>query len=84
MAEWRDDAACAGTPDVWWYPTDRKGETRTSEPRRLEPQAQALCNACPVKAACLDYGLTQQWGSYGGLHQDQIRREGNQLRKTAA
>lgn len=81
---WREDAACAGTPDVWWFPKDRKDATRLSTPRHLAPEAQALCNTCPVKAPCLAYGMTQQWGSYGGLHQDQIRRERHQNRREVA
>lgn len=60
-----DRPACAGLGDLFF------GETQGSNPSR-EAVAKQLCDACPLKAACLDSALeggdrTQQ-GFRGGLN----------------
>ena len=55
--EWIHDALCAqiGTPELW-FPA--KGGT-------AEP-AKNICRDCPVQPQCLDYGMDQEFGIYGG------------------
>jgi len=55
--DWTADALCAqiGAPELW-FPA--KGGT-------AQP-AKDICSECPVAAACLDYGMDQEFGIYGG------------------
>lgn len=56
---WADQAACADTNPNLFFP-DRGGSAR---------QAKTVCQACPVRAECLDYA--RRWhivhGVWGGL-----------------
>ncbi|WP_405695206.1 WhiB family transcriptional regulator [Streptomyces coelicoflavus] len=72
-ADWRDRALCA-TPAglaVDWFPNPADDQGIT--------EAQAVCAACPVAAACLRDALAQEggshpeyrWGVRGGLTGDQ-------------
>src|SRR5438876_923987 len=66
---WRHRAACAGlasaAEDVFF--------DGTPEADRL---AKAICASCPVKAECLAYalGTCQEYGVWGGLTEQEIRR----------
>lgn len=57
--EWMRLALCAQIDPDLWYPQ------RGASPRT----AKQVCAACPVRAACLDYALTndERYGIYGGL-----------------
>lgn len=65
---WRDLALCATSrdPDRWY-----------SEARSVVQEAQAICAACPVRAACAEYGVEnmESWGVWGGLTPDERREE---------
>jgi len=68
---WRDDAACKGSPAVWWFPEAREAES--------ESKAINICKGCPVIEECLYYGLKrEQFGIYGGKTETErmrMRRE---------
>lgn len=34
---------------------------------RIEAEAKALCATCPAQAACLEFGMSAEFGIYGGL-----------------
>lgn len=36
-------------------------------------EAKAVCTRCPVRAACLDRGLFEPWGVWGGLTTEERR-----------
>lgn len=56
---WTVDAACAGSsPALFFSP---KGNTH------LVRKAKAICDTCPVKDDCLEFGLTEPIGIWGGL-----------------
>jgi WhiB family redox-sensing transcriptional regulator len=57
--QWMRQAACRGAPADLWF--SERGES-TSE-------GIAVCEGCPVKAACLEYALShgQHWGTWGGM-----------------
>lgn len=56
---WMDDAACAELPpDMWFADTTHWADTR---------KAIEVCDTCPVKTLCADYGRDEKWGVYGGL-----------------
>lgn len=54
--DWMNDALCAQVGGDLWFPP-QGGYCR---------EAHAICDRCPVKAACLQYGidndLTGTWG----------------------
>lgn len=61
--EWMDHASCATLPpeqaDQMFFPT----------PTQIASQNMAkqfYCGPCPVKTECLTFGMTQEFGMYGG------------------
>ena len=70
---WRGDAACRSTDAQHFFAP--LAEPRDARSRR-ERAARALCRACPVQKACLDYALRVQepYGIWGGLTELERRR----------
>lgn len=61
---WQDDAACKGMdPDLFF--TER-GDS-TSDPK-------AVCATCSVTAECLEDGLWERFGIWGGLSERERRK----------
>lgn len=62
--KWQDRAACRDKPTEWWFANNgRKPYSKTNQ------RALAVCEACPVRAECLDYALEipPPWhGIFGG------------------
>jgi len=63
-----EEAACrtVGDPDAWFI------DYWTADPDELWRMKLAMdvCNECPIKAKCLEVGLTDpeiKWGIWGGL-----------------
>jgi hypothetical protein len=50
---------CTSDPDLWFAET--KGRERT---------AKAICQACPLRRECLEVGLTEEHGTWGGLSRE--------------
>lgn len=51
---WIERALCVGTPIIWWAPPfATRQDSQFSRAWAPDPQAYALCEACPVKADCL-------------------------------
>lgn len=74
-ASWRNRAACRGIdPDIFFPVTDEDAEP-----------AKAICNACPVREACLEFALAarEREGVWGGATERERRRIVRQRRKTA-
>lgn len=74
-ANWRNRAACRGIdPDIFFPVTDEEAEP-----------AKAVCNACPVREACLEFALAarEREGVWGGATERERRRIVRQRRKTA-
>lgn len=69
---WRERAICKDSDPDAWYPTESSGY----------PDAERLCDPCPVKAECLQYALEndEQEGVWGGLRP----RRRNKLRRASA
>ena len=55
---WITEGICAtrNDPDFWF-----------SETGGNNLPAKRVCQACPVRAQCLEYGLDEKWGVWGGL-----------------
>jgi len=65
MRAWQDNAACKNSPTEWFYP----------EGAEINPDALYLCETCPVRNECRDYGVVyEEWGIWGGLTASQRRR----------
>ena len=71
MAGWVDHAACAGMDvDVFFL-------------SGFESQALAVCASCPVRLQCLDAGLEETDGVWGGLTPKRRRSERTRRRRMA-
>lgn len=68
LGDWVDQAACRDSDLATFFPLI--GD------RRTYLAAVAICQDCPVQAACLDYAITNriQFGVWGGLNVDRRRR----------
>lgn len=67
--DWHALAACRGADPSLFFP--KPGDTRTVR------AAQRICDGCPVKEQCRDFGLGEQAGIWGGLtgkQRVQVRR----------
>jgi WhiB family transcriptional regulator, redox-sensing transcriptional regulator len=64
--DWRGDAACRDLDTAVFFPEDDQGVA----------EAKAVCAACPVRDACLDFALItrQDDGVWGGLDESERRR----------
>jgi WhiB family redox-sensing transcriptional regulator len=78
---WRGAAECRRDNAVHFFAPSHF--ERKEEKDLREGQARALCRACPVQKACLEYSLAVQepHGIWGGLNELERRRT---LRKRAA
>ncbi|HUK73791.1 MAG TPA: WhiB family transcriptional regulator [Streptosporangiaceae bacterium] len=68
-AAWQDRARCAeADPDLWFSPDGR---------RDIAAAAKRVCEACPVRAQCLDHAVTLMPlpldGIWAGLTHAQLR-----------
>jgi WhiB family redox-sensing transcriptional regulator len=77
MRTWKDRAACrdAEAEDVDFF-SDNKGKSGAREVEK----AKAVCAGCTVRDECLEAGLAEQFGVWGGL----IPHERKQLRRLRA
>lgn len=70
--EWRGQSACVDSPTgaKLFFPVGVTG------PAEIQiRQAKAVCQACPVQTACLDYAITtnQEYGIWGGTSEEERR-----------
>jgi WhiB family transcriptional regulator, redox-sensing transcriptional regulator len=74
-SSWRDQAACRGLdPEIFYPVSDDEADA-----------AKAVCAACPVRGACLEYALAnrERDGIWGGATERERRRMIRQRRKSA-
>ena len=72
---WRQRAACRGVdPDIFYPVTDDDAE-----------DAKAICRACPVQQACLEWALQsrEKDGVWGGATERERRRILRRRRRSA-
>lgn len=74
--EWMAEGHCRHYPPSVFFPSDGVGVDR----------ARQICSECPVKAACLDYALTNgiDHGVWGGCSERERRRLQKRRRQDAA
>jgi hypothetical protein len=73
---WRDHAVCIPHDPNWFHP-EVVHKKESPEYKQFTKMALAICEHCPVKAPCLEYGMTQRYGIWGGKtsgQRDSMRR----------
>lgn len=65
--EWMRQALCGGHDGDFWFPEwgGRYAATR---------KAKEVCGECPVRLECLEWGMREEHGIYGGLNKHERRR----------
>lgn len=75
---WRDRARCldaVNEPGDWaLFPEDRFAVGSTEYLQRVDEVRADFCAQCPVRVQCLRDGLTEEYGMFGGLTQDERRQ----------
>jgi WhiB family redox-sensing transcriptional regulator len=67
VADWRARAACAGYPNILFFPSSDGPDEPTLE------RAKAICSVCAVADECLEYALetNQRAGIWGGTSEQE-------------
>ncbi|HEY9367537.1 WhiB family transcriptional regulator [Streptomyces sp.] len=74
--DWMRRGACRKEDPELWFPLgDGDGFTDQID------KARALCRSCPVVLRCLSFGLTQEYGIWGGTTEKERRGLRRQLPK---
>lgn len=60
--DWLDEIACHDKPEEWFF----RSEERGGGPHFWD-KARAVCAGCPVRDACLAWGMDTDHGMFGGL-----------------
>ena len=78
---WRKDAACRDTSPDLFFPVGTTGQALVQI-----DQARAVCEACPVQAACLQFALAtnQDSGIWGGTSEEERRTIRRQIAREKA
>lgn len=71
---WLDLAACLGMDTELFFARDREGRGRSNGHYKA---GKAICATCPVRARCLEFGLGEEHGVWGGT----TERERRNLRR---
>ncbi len=75
LGAWADRAACCDAPaDVDFF-----AEGRGLAGKQEIENAKAICGGCPVRLSCLEAGISEEFGVWGGLDTGERKR----LRKSA-
>lgn len=75
--EWTELALCAQVAPDLWFPEKAEGFNSTRE-------AKKTCAACEVRAECLEAGLDERFGIWGGLSERERRKIVRERRGEAA
>lgn len=60
--DWLSKSLCKNRHiDLWYPPLD------SDTPEKYYSVAKEVCRRCPVWKECLDNGVTETWGMWGGL-----------------
>ena len=74
---WITQAACRGHNPDMWFPVGIKGKYALQHPNPDVQRAKTVCDACPVKVACLQFALNfergrgTRHGIWGGMTEEQ-------------
>ena len=59
---WMESASCRKRKNDFWYPP-----LDTDVPDNYYAIGREVCHRCPVWSSCLDAGIDEKWGMWGGL-----------------
>ena len=59
---WMEEASCRKRKNDFWYPP-----LDTDVPDNYYAIGREVCHRCPVWEKCLDAGIDEKWGMWGGL-----------------
>jgi WhiB family transcriptional regulator, redox-sensing transcriptional regulator len=76
---WYQDAACKGMNPKLFY---AEGQSQASI--EIVRRAREVCAGCSVRGECLEVGLTQDLGVWGGMSVEERRAVKRQRRRSAA
>lgn len=81
--DWDQDAACKDTDPEVFFPEDLPSRNRADKlyQQQVTLTALATCGRCPVRELCLDFGLDEEWGIWGGTLPSQRQKLRNYTRK---
>lgn len=67
--DWIDQAACNGMDPELFFPEDLQTRSRRDQEsaRQIQTQALLICAGCPVRQRCLEYGMNDEYGIFGGM-----------------
>lgn len=78
--KWKKQAACRGMDPALFFA--ERGDNTAGRPPKQHPfrehKMKAVCRACPVRVECLEYGLNEREGVWGGMtevERRQVRRQ---------
>jgi WhiB family redox-sensing transcriptional regulator len=72
MTHFPNDSLCRDyDPELWFPLTDEA--VRPALYRAAAVDAKAICAQCPVRGACLQFGMDIPFGIFGGLTPDERR-----------
>jgi WhiB family redox-sensing transcriptional regulator len=74
---WQRDALCQEIGVEVFFPPDDKPVSRD-----FYRQAKRICNNCPVIAECLEFGISEQYGVWGGTTPQERVKIREQRRKS--
>lgn len=77
---WMARAACADADLSLFFPEQKRGYHAIS----VVQAALAVCAGCPVRPECLEYGLSERFGVWGGTTEGKRRHIRYQRRNGAA
>ena len=75
---WRKDAACRGKPTATFFPE------RGPEEKLAVAAAKEICASCAVRQRCLEIGMSESRGIWGGLTPPERRRLRDEQRGAVA
>lgn len=70
MPLWHSQAICRGVPSQVFYGANEYHPISGPEIAR----AKAMCLVCPVRRLCLEQGLDEDWGIWGGFTRPERER----------
>ena len=75
---WRKDAACRGKSTAMFFPE------RGPEEKLAVAAAKEICASCAVRQPCLETGMSESRGIWGGLTPPERRRLRDEQRGAVA
>lgn len=69
---WRTYAECLNISVELFFPPDAIDGRRL--PRSYYDEAKQLCSQCPVRVTCLERGMDEEYGVWGGLTRAERKR----------